>query len=156
MTEPPKDKLFAFVLKEGATRDREEPPLPVIRYALKGNAVRLFLAQRGRCFHCDKDMIFMTFRAQNGRNVNGYSLEHVVPASQMGGKGTNIVLAHGRCNMERGLTKFSLSQMIKRDEIWAIAAKYEQYLIYVLSRSMNIRGKKFDPLWLDWKGGIRD
>lgn len=92
----------------------------------------------------------------NGRGINGYSLEHVVPASQMGGKGQNIVLAHGRCNMERGLTKFSLSQMIKRDEIWAAAVKYDERLIYILSRSMDIRGKKFDPEWPNWKGGIRD
>lgn len=153
MTNPPTDSLYKFVLKEGATRDAESTAgLP--RYSLRGNATRLFLAQRGLCFHfhCNKPMVFQPFKPR-GRGHNGYSFEHIIPKSQGGGGGTNIVLAHGRCNILRGIDKLAFDELVKRDNIWAIAAKFDSMMIHRLARNLDLRGKLFDETWLNYKGG---
>lgn len=58
-------------------------------------AVRLYLAQRGRCFHCLEPMLLK-------RGGSGYTFEHIRPSSKGGRKYGNVVLAHSKCNADRG------------------------------------------------------
>lgn len=152
MTEPP-NKLYDMVLKNGATRDREEFSSKASNI-LKGNAVRLFLAQRGLCFHCATPM---SFHAYMGRRQNrGFSFEHINPRRFGGGGGDNIVLAHGSCNHKRDLRPFTEAELKKRDEIWVIAATFDEVVICRMARNMDLRGKRFEESWLNYRGGFSD
>lgn len=158
MTEPPKDKLYQMVLKEGATQGVLVPGL-TMRYALRGNAVRLFLAQRGLCFHCGKEMYFNSARpnaaGKAGKRYRlGYTEEHIIPKIKGGGYGANIVLAHSKCNATRGIRELTADDLTRRDAIWAIAATFNESVIYRMARNMDIRGQLFEETWLHYKGGF--
>lgn len=61
----------------------------------------LYRAQHGRCFHCLQPMVEIPFRI--GLVPNGWTREHVFPRARgSSGIGNNFVLAHQRCNLQRG------------------------------------------------------
>jgi hypothetical protein len=60
--------------------------------------MELYRLQGGLCFHCRQPML--PTAAQ--RNDRGWTREHVVPRSEGGKNGRNLVLAHRTCNMKRG------------------------------------------------------
>lgn len=58
----------------------------------------LYIAQQGNCCHCGELMDLSPLWALS----SSPSREHVIPACRGGKRVGNLVLAHRRCNMERG------------------------------------------------------
>ncbi len=78
----------------------------------------LFAVQNGLCFHCDKPMIFL--RTEGAQKALLATREHIYAAGN-GKKGMhhNIVLAHARCNHDRGAKLPTDDQLQKAREIYS-------------------------------------
>lgn len=65
---------------------------------------RLYVAQKGRCFHCAAMMEPYPSRTPGtgALAANGWTREHVIPLSAGGINVGNVVLAHRPCNTARG------------------------------------------------------
>lgn len=65
-------------------------------------------AQDGLCFYCSKPVIVLNRKKAHSEKAYGNfkraTLDHVVPKSQGGGRGKNLVVAHALCNSEKGDT----------------------------------------------------
>lgn len=86
------------------------------------NTTRLYLAQKGRCFHCLLPMLMGSVRKKaSGAYNQGWTQEHLVPKSKGGKKGSNIVLAHIRCNGKRGNADPTAAMLHRARLIWAEA-----------------------------------
>jgi Uncharacterized protein conserved in bacteria len=85
------------------------------------SAAKLWVAQDGMCFHCGRPMAFER-ATQMKHPPLAWSREHVVPYSKGGRAGTNIVLAHYKCNTERGNQDPSEEMLQKARRIWERAA----------------------------------
>jgi hypothetical protein len=83
------------------------PSLNNPTYKVSEKIVRLFLAQRGMCFHCFRPMLWTIRRPAGRMNHNSWTKEHIVPFSRGGRNERNIVLAHLRCNQERSDNRLS-------------------------------------------------
>ena len=70
----------------------------------KGNPKQKRKGLRLRCYWCNTPIrLINPNRDQHGRfPKNGATREHLIPKSQGGGGGANIVFACRRCNTERG------------------------------------------------------
>lgn len=126
---------------------------------------RLFLAQKGLCFHCHGSMVWP---AQYGRpHHKTMSRDHLVPRSK-GGKGkSNIVLAHRLCNEKRG-NKPPTQEMINRaQKLWALVNSFSAAEVERFSRErvavpiwvrfdlpINEGEPKFDPVAWRKKHGL--
>lgn len=85
---------------------------------------KLFSAQSGLCFHCDKAMLPHAVKKKpNGKRDKGWTREHLIPKSKGGGRGKNIVLAHAVCNAERGNEPPTVEMVDKAKAIWRKAAQ---------------------------------
>jgi len=83
-----------------------------------------FLAQKRLCFHCHEPMKPTPVRKKrNGDYDKGWTREHIVPKSKGGRKGDNIVLAHYKCNQERGNVDPTLEMIERAKVINAIASE---------------------------------
>ena len=60
-------------------------------------SMELFLAQRGRCFYC-----FRPMTTTRGGHIVGYTMDHFYPKCKGHKLTGNTVLAHARCNEEKG------------------------------------------------------
>ena len=99
---------------------------------------RLYLAQRGLCFHCHEPMIWSAKNKR--RHWLSYTKEHLLPRSK-GGKGrTNIVLAHGKCNVRRGDSLPTPEMMDRAKLIWAYAVRITQGEVERFSRERAVSG----------------
>lgn len=79
---------------------------------------RLYIAQRGLCFHCGKPMLPTVCRKDGQTHDAGWTREHVVPKSLGGRNDKNIVLAHLGCNMRRGADHPTPEMIERAREIW--------------------------------------
>jgi len=59
----------------------------------------LFVLQKGRCAICGRPMDKIRGTAQN---PSGWTVEHVVPRADGGGRESNLVLTHSACNNKKG------------------------------------------------------
>lgn len=59
----------------------------------------LFLLQKGRCAICGRPMDKCRGTAQNPL---GWTVEHVIPRAEGGGRESNLVLTHSSCNNKKG------------------------------------------------------
>jgi hypothetical protein len=100
------DNLPQFVLMHGLV----DPP---------GMVCALWEAQAGLCFHCHKPMTFL--RKSGGAKGDHATREHVYPKSQTGRYLlNNIVLAHARCNNQRGCKEPSHEEITRAKAIYMI------------------------------------
>lgn len=92
------------------------------------NVARLYLAQRGRCFHCSSPMLMGSAqKKKSGKFNDGWTREHVVPRSKGGVKSyVNVVLAHAWCNMQRGNTDPTPWMLEKHKSIWERASAFSR------------------------------
>lgn len=80
---------------------------------------RLYKAQGGLCFHCDEHMT--QGNAPGSKGGLGANREHVFPHSSTGRDLVhNIVLAHVRCNKERGNREPSAAEIAKAARIYKL------------------------------------
>lgn len=84
----------------------------------------LYLAQGGRCAHCNKPMIDpdearAIAAADPGAVYPDHpTLDHVVPRSLRGVNAlTNLLLAHSRCNHRRGARKLRGFALVMRRQV---------------------------------------
>jgi 5-methylcytosine-specific restriction endonuclease McrA len=65
-------------------------------------------AQDGLCFYCDKPVVILNPNKPHSDKAYGdfrrATWDHVVPKSQGGGRGNNLVIAHALCNADKGDT----------------------------------------------------
>lgn len=119
--------------------------------AYKGShhIARLFLAQRGECFHCGKPMLWKNAHLRtNGfyhyktgsSNNRGWTREHIQPVSKGGKNYQNIVLAHGLCNSKRGTETLSEELMAKAQNILVAAQKLSTGSVNVFLADESIKG----------------
>jgi len=59
----------------------------------------IFLLQRGRCAICGE---VMHPARGNAHHPRGWTIEHVVPLAEGGGRRGNLVLTHSVCNNKKG------------------------------------------------------
>jgi CRISPR/Cas system Type II protein with McrA/HNH and RuvC-like nuclease domain len=86
------------------------------------NLGRLFLAQKGLCFHCG-GMMAMRPMLNRRRDDDGYTKDHLIPQSAGGRLRGNIVLAHYRCNNRRG-DRMPTEEMSRRcEQLWKEAVR---------------------------------
>jgi CRISPR/Cas system Type II protein with McrA/HNH and RuvC-like nuclease domain len=57
----------------------------------------LLIAQKGKCFYC-----FLPMGLTRGNNNANYTLDHFIPKCQSRKTRNNAVLAHAKCNLEKG------------------------------------------------------
>lgn len=80
---------------------------------------RLWKAQGGLCFYCDKPMLLNAGYMWHGLLP---SKEHLKPRSEGGTHNAdNIVLAHRKCNSLRGSRPLTAQEVLKADAIIAKA-----------------------------------
>jgi hypothetical protein len=88
---------------------------------------RLYLAQRGLCFHCQEPMLYKIKRNKKQRGGwRCYTREHVIPRYRGGGAGKNIVLAHSSCNLRRGRAEPTAEMLVRANEIWERAVRISE------------------------------
>lgn len=105
------------------------------------NLGRLFLAQKGRCFHCGGVMAMRPMLARR-RNDDGYTKDHLVPQSAGGRMKGNIVLAHWKCNNQRG-DRMPTDEMSQRcTKLWADAMRPSAKLVKTTLMRMGWGNKR--------------
>lgn len=91
---------------------------------IKAGMARLFIAQKGLCFHCDKPMLMHPARKKKSGSYNeGWTREHVFPKSRGGKNAGNIVLAHLTCNSKRRAAPLSYEALLKAAQIYEKASR---------------------------------
>ena len=102
---------------------------------------RLFLAQRGLCFHCRKPMIYAPSDRKKGLSGRRYNRDHLVPVSKGGGNhGRNIVLTHASCNRDRGNADPTQEMFDRAEKIWALAVRISQYEVVKFTSDRTVVG----------------
>lgn len=88
------DNFYSDAAKEMAEEIEKDMRLPrIVRQAkpTKGYAYKLYEAQEGKCFYCDKPL-----------RTSG-SLDHFIPKSKGGSNAWyNMVMTHHQCNTAKG------------------------------------------------------
>lgn len=80
-------------------------------------ALMVFVAQEGRCFHCDSEFAGKGIGKKNNKPLH-WTRDHVKLASQGYGKAFNIVLACGSCNMKRANRPPTEAELARAIEIF--------------------------------------
>lgn len=113
---------------------------------MQESVARLFLAQRGKCFHCGSPMLMsVATKTRNGRFNGGWTREHVVPISKGGPKAyINVVLAHKRCNERRGNRAATAEELDKHRSIWEKALTFTRKEAKRLLQDKDLRAKHVD------------
>ncbi len=108
-------------------------------------SARLYLAQKGLCFHCGNSMkMGSATKLANGKFNMGWTREHVVPLSK-GGKNTgNIVLAHIKCNTQRGNADPTPDMLERLKAIHAVAYSMTTKEIQTIMVSREKRARYFN------------
>jgi 5-methylcytosine-specific restriction endonuclease McrA len=77
----------------------------------------LFVAQEGRCFHCQEEFIGKgsNFATEEHRK---WTRDHVKLACKGHGRATNTVLACGTCNHKRGNRPATDAEMARAEDIF--------------------------------------
>ena len=99
---------------------------------------RLYVAQKGICFHCSEPMLWNPTTASGNRHKLGWTREHVIPRSNGGKNGDNIVLAHKRCNEKRASTPPTDEMLARAKAIRQRAAEIATADIERFSRDRSI------------------
>lgn len=99
----------------------------------------IYMAQEGRCFHCEKPMLMSAATKKVNGSINGgWTREHVIPLSKGGRRGwPNIVLAHFGCNGKRGNGDPTPAMLKRHDRIRFVASD--------MIDTINVRKVANDP-----------
>ena len=105
---------------------------------------RLFLAQRGLCFHCARPMLWRAAhsrRGGDGRNDNArWTRDHLLPRSCGGRGSTNLVLAHRLCNRDRAATMPTPAMVERARRLWALAVAISADEVERFGRDRSVSG----------------
>lgn len=88
---------------------------------------RLYLAQRGRCFHCLGPMLLSAAarKITTGKYNDGWTRDHIIPRSKGGVRAhANVALAHMKCNGTRGNTDPTPEMIERQQKLYAAALAY--------------------------------
>ena len=85
--------------------------------------LELYTAQKKRCFYCFGPMRFV-----RGQGPVDYTVDHFLAKCKGNKSNGNIVLAHAKCNLEKGHRDPTQAECIRKDNLYRIVKDFRQEL----------------------------